>query len=42
MKNDKKLSLFLLGATKAIEFLEKFDWPAYKEIRRKLLESQTD
>ena len=42
MKDDEKLSLFLLGATKAVEFLEKFDWPAYKEIRRKLLESQTD
>lgn len=42
MKDDKKISLFLLGATKAIEFLEKFDWEGYKEIRRKLLESQTE
>jgi NTE family protein len=42
MKDEKKISLFMLGATKAIEFLEKFDWLGYKEIRKKLLESQTD
>jgi NTE family protein len=42
MDNGKKLTLFLLGAAKAIEFLEKFDWEGYKEIRKKLLESQTD
>lgn len=42
MKDDKKLSLFLLGATKAIEFLETFDWEGYKAIRKKLLESSTD
>jgi NTE family protein len=42
MPDDKKKSLFLLGATKAIEFLETFDWTGYKEIRRKLLEASTD
>jgi NTE family protein len=42
MKDDKKKSLFLLGATKAIEFLEKFDWEGYKAIRKQLLASQTD
>lgn len=42
MDDGKKKSLFLLGATKAIEFLEKFKWEDYKEIRRKLLEAQTD
>jgi NTE family protein len=42
MKDENKKSLFLLGATKAIEFLEKFDWEGYKEIRKKLLEAQTD
>jgi len=30
-----KIGLFTLGAKKAIEFLEKFDWEAYKEIRKK-------
>jgi NTE family protein len=38
MPDDKKKTLFLLGATKAIDFLEKFDWEGYKEIRKKLLE----
>jgi NTE family protein len=42
MPGDKKKTLFLLGATKAIEFLETFNWEDYKEIRKKLLESQTD
>jgi NTE family protein len=42
MDNGKKKTLFLLGAMKAIEFLEKFDWIEYKEIRKKLLETQTD
>ena len=42
MKDDNKKTLFLLGASKAIEFLEKFDWEQYKEIRKKLLEASTD
>lgn len=42
MPDDKKKSLFLLGASKAIEFLETFRWEDYKEIRKKLLESSTD
>jgi NTE family protein len=42
MPDDKKKSLFMLGASKAIEFLETFDWEGYKEIRRKLLEASTD
>jgi NTE family protein len=37
MPEDKKKSLFLLGASKAIDFLEKYNWEEYKEIRRKLL-----
>jgi NTE family protein len=37
MPDDKKKSLFKLGATKAIEFLEKYNWEEYKEIRKKLL-----
>jgi len=32
-----KIGLFTLGATRAIEFLECFDWDAYKEIRKKSL-----
>lgn len=42
MPDDKKKSLFLLGATKAIEFLEKFNWEEYKEIRKKILEGSTE
>jgi NTE family protein len=34
MPPGKKIDLFKLGAQKAIEFLEKFDWEAYKELRR--------
>lgn len=37
MPDDKKKSLFLLGATKAIDFLEKYNWEEYKEIRKKLI-----
>ena len=36
MPENVKIDLFNLGAKKAIEFLEKFDWEAYKEIRRKI------
>lgn len=37
MPDDKKKSLFMLGAKKAIEFLESYNWEEYKEIRRALL-----
>jgi NTE family protein len=37
MPDDKKKSLFLLGANKAIDFLEKYNWEEYKEIRKKLI-----
>jgi NTE family protein len=36
MKKERQKELFLLGAEKGIEFLEKFDWEAYKETREKL------
>jgi NTE family protein len=42
MKDENKKTLFLLGAQKAIEFLEKFNWEEYKEIRKKILEASTD
>jgi len=42
MPDDKKLSLFLLGASKAIDFLEGFNWPEYKKIREKLLENSVE
>ena len=41
MPDDKKKTLFMLGASKAIDFLENFDWSAYKEIRKKLLETSS-
>lgn len=37
MPEDKKKSLFLLGAAKAIDFLECYDWEHYKEVRKALL-----
>ncbi len=33
MTPKRQQKLFLLGAQKAIHFLEKFDWPKYKELR---------
>lgn len=33
MPEEKKQKLFLLGAQKALDFLETFDWEAYKKIR---------
>ena len=33
MKIAEKVHLFNLGAAKAIEFLERFDWEGYKKIR---------
>src|SRR5690606_27131440 len=37
MKTAQKKALFLLGAEKGIEFLEKFDWHSYKQLRAGLL-----
>lgn len=34
MSRDRQKELFLLGAKKAIEFLEKFDWEGYKVLRK--------
>lgn len=34
MKPDQQVALFQLGAEKAISFLEKFNWEAYKQIRK--------
>ena len=42
MKDENKKTLFLLGANKAIDFLEKFDWANYKDIRAKILLGSTD
>lgn len=33
MSPERQQKLFLLGAQKAIHFLEKFDWPKYKKLR---------
>lgn len=35
MSEEDRISLFNLGALKAVEFLEGFDWEAYKVIRSK-------
>jgi len=37
MSDENKKSLFLLGAQKAIKFLEGFDWEGYKKIRENLI-----
>ncbi len=42
MKDENKKTLFMLGAQKAIEFLETFKWDEYKEIRKKIMEATTD
>ena len=36
MTEERQQQLFLLGAKKALEFLQKFDWKQYKEIRAKI------
>lgn len=36
ISEENKLGLFKLGATRAIGFLEKFDWEAYKEFRKNM------
>ncbi|MBT3383559.1 MAG: hypothetical protein HN778_04265 [Prolixibacteraceae bacterium] len=33
MSNEKKKKLFLLGAKKAIDFINTFDWESYKKVR---------
>ena len=33
MEDEKKVALFNLGAQKALEFLQGFDWEAYKKLR---------
>jgi NTE family protein len=42
MPDDKKKTLFLLGASKAIEFLETFEWDKYKALRSDLLQANAD
>ena len=36
MSDEKKKKLFLLGAQKGLEFISKFDWKDYKELRSNL------
>jgi len=38
MSQERQQELVTLGAEKALEFLEKFDWEGYKDIRRRRLE----
>ncbi len=38
MSRERQAELFRLGARKGLEFLKKFNWESYKEIRRKLAE----
>ena len=33
MSKDRQVELFLRGAQKALDFLQEFDWDAYKKIR---------
>lgn len=36
LSEDRKVELFIAGAKKAFDFLDRFDWLEYKEIRRKM------
>lgn len=36
MSEEDKKRLFLLGARKGLDFISKFDWESYKELRKKL------
>ena len=36
MSKEKQVQLFIAGAQKAIDFLENFNWPEYKELRANL------
>lgn len=38
MPREKQVGLFVLGATKAFQFLESFDWELYKNIRAERLQ----
>jgi len=38
ISDQNKLGLFKLGAAKAIDFLEKFDWDSYKGFRSKMMD----
>jgi len=40
MSDENKKSLFMLGAQKAITFLEGFDWEGYKKIRQDLITNE--
>ena len=37
MEFSRQKELFLLGAKKGLEFLEKFNWEEYKKIRSQLI-----
>lgn len=37
MTKNEQIELFTLGAKKAVEFLEKFDWEGYKSLRNKII-----
>ncbi len=38
MKDEEKIELFYLGAKKGLGFLKTFDWEAYKQLRRDMLD----
>jgi NTE family protein len=38
MDDKKKVALFNMGAQKALEFLETFDWQNYKDFRATLID----
>jgi NTE family protein len=42
MTDEDQIALFNLGAKKAIDFLEKFKWNKYKELRQKLVDLKTE
>lgn len=41
MSDEHKVGLFKEGASRAVEFLEGFDWAGYKAIRAKLAEARS-
>ncbi len=41
LTDKEKIDLFLRGARAAAVFLRKFDWPGYKEIRRRMINGYT-
>jgi NTE family protein len=36
ISRDEQVKMFVLGARRALKFLESFDWEKYKETRRRL------